>query len=132
MMDWDKLRIFHAVATAQSFTRAGEVLNVSQSAISRQISALEEGMQVVLFHRHARGLMLTEQGEMLFKTVSDILSRLAAVENALLESKERRIWLGIRSSRLVMTRTCHSLKGTGCWMWHVRSRKSQPNSGSTA
>lgn len=89
MMDWDKLRIFHAVATAQSFTRAGEVLNVSQSAISRQISALEESMQVVLFHRHARGLMLTEQGEMLFKTVSDILSRLAAVENALLESKER-------------------------------------------
>ncbi|MFO0388719.1 MAG: LysR family transcriptional regulator [Alphaproteobacteria bacterium] len=89
MMDWDKLRIFHAVATAQSFTRAGEVLNVSQSAISRQISALEEGMQVVLFHRHARGLLLTEQGEILFKTVSDILSRLAAVENALLESKER-------------------------------------------
>lgn len=89
MMDWDKLRIFHTVATAQSFTRAGEVMNLSQSAISRQISALEESMQVTLFHRHARGLILTEQGEILFKTVSDILGKLAATENALLESKER-------------------------------------------
>lgn len=89
MMDWDKLRIFHTVATAQSFTHAGEVLNLSQSAISRQISALEEGLQVDLFHRHARGLVLTEQGEILFRTVSDILTRLASAENALLESKER-------------------------------------------
>ena len=89
MMDWDKLRTFHTVATAQSFTRAGEMLNLSQSAISRQISALEEGLEVALFHRHARGLLLTEQGEILFKTVSDVLTRLSAVENALLESKER-------------------------------------------
>ncbi|NBO18069.1 MAG: LysR family transcriptional regulator [Proteobacteria bacterium] len=88
-MDWDKLRTFHTVATAQSFTRAGEMLNLSQSAISRQISALEEGLQVSLFHRHARGLMLTEQGEILFRTVSDVLTRLSAAENALLESKER-------------------------------------------
>lgn len=88
-MDWDKLRIFHTVATAQSFTRAGEVLNLSQSAISRQIGALEESLQVELFHRHARGLLLTEQGEILFRTVSDILTRLASAENALLESKER-------------------------------------------
>ena len=89
MMDWDKLRIFHTVATAKSFTRAGEVMNLSQSAISRQISALEENLQVSLFHRHARGLMLSEQGEILFRTVSDILTRLSAAENALLESKER-------------------------------------------
>lgn len=89
MMDWDKLRTFHTVATAQSFTRAGEMLNLSQSAISRQISALEEGLQVSLFHRHARGLLLTEQGEILFRTVSDVLTRLSAAENALLESKER-------------------------------------------
>lgn len=89
MMDWDKLRVFHTVATAQSFTRAGEMLNLSQSAISRQISALEDDLQVALFHRHARGLLLTEQGEILFRTVSDILTRLAGAENALLESKER-------------------------------------------
>ncbi len=89
MMDWDKLRIFHAVATAQSFTRAGEVLHLSQSAISRQVAALEESLQVALFHRHARGLLLTEQGEILFRTVSEMLTRLAMAENALLESNER-------------------------------------------
>jgi DNA-binding transcriptional LysR family regulator len=89
MMDWDKLRVFHTVATAHSFTRAGEVLNLSQSAVSRQISSLEESLQVSLFHRHARGLMLTEQGDILFRTVSEVLTRLAVAENALLESKER-------------------------------------------
>lgn len=89
MMDWDKLRIFHSVAMAQSFTRAGDALNLSQSAISRQVSALEEHLQVSLFHRHARGLLLTEQGEILFRTVGDILSRLSAAENALLETRER-------------------------------------------
>ncbi len=89
MMEWDKLRVFHTVALAQSFTRAGELLNLSQSAISRQIGALEEHLQVALFHRHARGLLLTEQGEILFKTVSDILTRLSAAENALLETRER-------------------------------------------
>jgi DNA-binding transcriptional LysR family regulator len=89
MLDWDKLRVFHSVATAQSFTRAGEMLNLSQSAISRQISALEDSLQVSLFHRHARGLTLTEQGDILFRTVSEVLTRLSAAENALLESKER-------------------------------------------
>jgi DNA-binding transcriptional LysR family regulator len=66
MLDWDKLRIFHAVATAGSFTHAGQMLSVSQSAVSRQISALEDSLDVLLFHRHARGLLLTEQGEILF------------------------------------------------------------------
>ena len=89
MLDWDKLRIFHTVALAQSLTRAGEVLNVSQSAISRQISALEQSLQVSLFHRHARGLMLTEQGEILLDAVNSIFSQLTAAENALLETRER-------------------------------------------
>lgn len=89
MLDWDKLRIFHAVAVAQSLTRAGEALNVSQSAISRQISALESTLQVSLFHRHARGLMLTEQGEILLAAVNSILSQLTAAENALIETRER-------------------------------------------
>ena len=89
MLDWDKLRVFHSVATAQSFTRAGEVLNLSQSAISRQISSLEESLNASLFTRHARGLMLTEQGDILFRTVSEVLTRLSTAENALLESKER-------------------------------------------
>lgn len=71
-MDWDKLRIFHAVAEAGSFTHAGDKLNLSQSAVSRQISALEDTLHVPLFHRHARGLILTEQGETLNRTVREV------------------------------------------------------------
>ena len=66
-MDWDKLRVFHAVAEAGSLTRAGEILHLSQSAVSRQIRALEDSLATVLFHRHARGLILTESGELLFE-----------------------------------------------------------------
>lgn len=87
-MHWDKLRVFHAVAEAGSFTHAGENLNLSQSAVSRQISALEESIQVSLFHRHARGLILTEQGELLYKTAHEVFAKLAMVESQLSESKE--------------------------------------------
>jgi DNA-binding transcriptional LysR family regulator len=82
-MDWDKLRIFHAVASAGSFTHAGQMLTLSQSAVSRQISALEEEISTPLFQRHARGLTLTDEGEMLYSAVSDVLSRLAAAEEQL-------------------------------------------------
>lgn len=88
-MDWDKLRVFHAVAEAGSFTHAGESLNLSQSAVSRQISALEENLQVPLFHRHARGLILTEQGEALNRTVREVFAKLAMTEALLTESKEK-------------------------------------------
>jgi DNA-binding transcriptional LysR family regulator len=88
-MDWDKLRVFHAVAEAGSFTHAGESLNLSQSAVSRQISALEESLSVPLFHRHARGLILTEQGELLFKTAREVFAKLAMAEGLISESKDR-------------------------------------------
>src|SRR5277367_6332752 len=88
-MDWDKLRVFHAVAEAGSFTHAGETLNLSQSAVSRQISALEEALQVPLFHRHARGLILTEQGEQLNRTVREVFAKLAMTEALLTESRDK-------------------------------------------
>jgi len=88
-MDWDKLRVFHAVAEAGSFTHAGEALNLSQSAVSRQISALEESLSVPLFHRHARGLILTEQGELLFRTAREVFAKLAMAEGLISESKDR-------------------------------------------
>jgi DNA-binding transcriptional LysR family regulator len=87
-MDWDKLRIFHAVAEAGSFTHAGESLNLSQSAVSRQISSLEESLGVTLFHRHARGLLLTEQGELLHKTAREIFGQLSMIEGQISDSKQ--------------------------------------------
>jgi len=88
-MDWDKLRIFHAVAEAGSFTHAGHELLLSQSAVSRQVSALEADLNVALFHRHARGLILTEQGEMLYRTAHEVLTKLSAAKTRLMDSKEK-------------------------------------------
>ena len=85
-MDWDKLRIFHSAAEAGSFTHAGESLRMSQSAVSRQVSSLEKDLGIALFHRHARGLVLTEQGEILYRTASDVLNRLQTAETLLSDS----------------------------------------------
>jgi len=88
-MNWDKLRVFHAVAEAGSFTHAAGLLNLSQSAVSRQISGLEKSLQVPLFHRHARGLKLTEQGEMLYRTSRDIYAKVEMARARIGESRER-------------------------------------------
>lgn len=88
-LDWDKLRVFHAAAEAGSFTHAAETLKLSQSAISRQVSALEHDVGVPLFNRHARGLVLTEQGELLFRTAHDVLMKLESIKSRLAETKNR-------------------------------------------
>jgi DNA-binding transcriptional LysR family regulator len=88
-MDWDKLKVFHAAADAGSFTHAGEHLGLSQSAVSRQVSALEHELSVSLFHRHARGLILTEQGELLYRTAHEVFLKLEAARSKLTDSRER-------------------------------------------
>lgn len=88
-MDWEKLKIFHVVAEAGSFTHAGETLGLSQSAVSRQISALEQELKATLFHRHARGLMLTEQGETLYRTAHEVFVKLEAAVSQLADSREK-------------------------------------------
>jgi len=96
-MDWDKLKIFHAVAEAGSFTSATVILNLSQSAISRQIQSLEEDLKVKLFERHARGLTLTENGEYVYKTAHEVISKLKEVETSLGDQKHK------TSGKLVIT-----------------------------
>ena len=88
-MNWDKLKIFSAVAEAGSFTSATVVLNISQSAISRQIQSLEEDLNVKLFERHARGLTLTENGEYVYKTAREVISKLKEVETSLGDKKNK-------------------------------------------
>jgi DNA-binding transcriptional LysR family regulator len=87
-MDWDKLRIFHTVADAGSLTHAGDKLNLSQSAVSRQVRALEESLNATLFHRHARGLILTEQGELLFDATRAMTKRLDTASARIRDSEE--------------------------------------------
>jgi DNA-binding transcriptional LysR family regulator len=87
-MDWDKLRIFHAVADAGSLTHAGDTLHLSQSAVSRQVRALEDSLNTTLFHRHARGLILTEQGELLFDATRAMIRRLETATARIRDSEE--------------------------------------------
>ncbi|MHA6325691.1 LysR family transcriptional regulator [Roseivivax sp. CAU 1753] len=87
-MDWDKLRIFHAVADAGSLTHAGDALHLSQSAVSRQIRSLETALDTTLFHRHARGLILTEQGELLFDATVAMNKRIDAATARIRDSEE--------------------------------------------
>ncbi len=99
MLDWDKLRIFHTAAESGSFTHAAEKLNMSQSAVSRQISALEEDLGLKLFIRHARGLVLTEVGEQLFRTAHRMQSELAQVQELMSESQD------VPTGQLIITTT---------------------------
>ena len=98
-MDWDKLRCSTRWRRPAASRTPASTLNLSQSAVSRQISALEEALQVPLFHRHARGLILTEQGESLNRTVREVFAKLAMTEALLTESKEK------PAGRLKMTTT---------------------------
>ena len=88
-LDWDKLRIFHKVAEVGSFTHAGESIHLSQSAVSTQITSLEESLNWRLFHRHARGLLLTEQGELLYRTVHEVFGKLTMAEAQLNDALKR-------------------------------------------
>ena len=88
-MDWDKLKIFHNVALDLNISEAANKMHISHSSISRQISSLEKDLKVILFHRHARGLSLTEQGSILFKTAHDVFGKIALTKAQLTDSKEK-------------------------------------------
>ncbi len=75
----DPLLGFEAAARHLSFTQAASELFLTQSAISRQVQTLEERLGVKLFERQTRRLVLTPQGETLFKLAGEMLERLATL-----------------------------------------------------
>jgi LysR family transcriptional regulator, glycine cleavage system transcriptional activator len=72
----DLIQSFEAAARTLSFTKAAEELCVTQSAVSRQMRALEESLGISLFHRRPRSLALTAEGQALYRTVNEVLERL--------------------------------------------------------
>ena len=88
-MDWNKLKSFYLVALCKSISKASKKLNISQSAISRQIQDLEWDLNTSLFMRHQKGVTLTEQGENLYSTVHDINSSISDFEQKLLDKKTK-------------------------------------------
>jgi len=87
-IDWDKLRIFQVAAECGSFTHAADRLRLSQSAVSRQVSSLEQELGAKLFYRHARGLVPTEQGELLYRTAYDFVLKLESTRAQLSDTTE--------------------------------------------
>ncbi len=88
-IDWDKLKTFHAASQTGSLTAAAERLRISQSAVSRQISALEDALNTPLFHRHARGLTLTEQGRILSRAADEMAKSAARAERTVTDSRNK-------------------------------------------
>ena len=86
-MDWDKLKSFYEIAISKSISKASTKLNISQSALSRQIQDLELDLKTSLFIRHQKGVRLTEQGEHLFNTVNQINFSISEFEKKLLDKK---------------------------------------------
>ncbi len=86
-MQWDKIKIFHAVAQAGNFSNAAKELGLNQSSISRHIQDLEDSLSTQLFSRHSRGLTLTEAGEMLYSTTKDVNAKLTRAQQKILDSK---------------------------------------------
>ena len=86
-MDWDKLKSFYEIAISKSISKASTKLNISQSALSRQIQDLELDLKTSLFIRHQKGVRLTEQGENLFNTVNQINFSISEFEKKLLDKK---------------------------------------------
>ncbi len=84
----DLLKGFEAAARQLSFTKAGEQLFVTQSAISRQVQALEEQLGVKLFQRRTRSLLLTDEGQRYYKAVRAALDDLRAATAAVRKDAE--------------------------------------------
>jgi DNA-binding transcriptional LysR family regulator len=83
---------FEAAARTLSFTRAAEELFITQSAVSRQIKALEDHLGVALFERRHRALVMTESGEALYQVTIDVLERLQmAIDRLKAEGRTRQL-----------------------------------------
>src|SRR5262245_12682929 len=83
---------FEAAARTLSFTKAAEELFITQSAVSRQIKALEDHLGVMLFERRPRSLVLTEHGQALYAVAADALDRLqAGVDRLRTEGRARQL-----------------------------------------
>jgi DNA-binding transcriptional LysR family regulator len=74
-MEWDKLKVFYTVAKEGSLSKAAQRMNIAQSAVTRTIAILEHSLKTSLFIRSSRGVVLTRQGERVFKEAQEMAIR---------------------------------------------------------
>ena len=81
MVDLELYRIFKVVADEENLTRASEILNISQPAVTKHIHNLEDELEIKLFDRTKYGMKLTPDGEKIYKQIKDAINVLMNVEN---------------------------------------------------
>ena len=96
MINLDRLRIFRAVAEARSFTRAAEVVHLTQPGISKHIKQMEEYYGIPLFDRLGKKVALTQAGEILSEATEEIMASAIAAEQRIEELK------GLHGGKLVL------------------------------
>ena len=99
------LTYFQKIAQTQHLTRAAEQLHVSQPALSKTLSSLEEILQTPLFDRTGRGITLNRNGEIFLQYTNRILAELADAKRALDaagQEKRRRVTLALRVASSVV------------------------------
>ncbi len=85
MDNFERLRVFHAVAQAESFTKAADSLHLTQSGISKHIKAMEHELGVPLFDRVGKKISLTQAGEILYEAAHDVIASVASAEQRIHE-----------------------------------------------
>lgn len=86
MVNLELYKIFKIVAEEENLTRASEVLNISQPAVTKHIHNLEDELRVKLFTRAKYGMILTEDGKRIYEQVKDSINVLVSIEDNLKKS----------------------------------------------
>ncbi len=94
MDNLERLRVFHAISQAESFTKAAESLHLTQPGVSKHIKAMEEELGVPLFDRVGKKVSLTEAGEILYEAAREVIASVASAEQRIQELA------GLRRGRL--------------------------------
>lgn len=110
-MNLNQLKYFSTVCTYQTISAAAAYLHISQPSLSSAIKELEQEFGVVLFRRHHRGMVLTEEGETLLHLCRDILSRTEHMEKVMKdmgrERKTLRLGVPPMIGSLILPRIYH-------------------------
>lgn len=87
MVDLELYKIFKIVADEENLTRASEILNISQPAVTKHIHNLEDELEIKLFDRTKYGMKLTLDGKQIYNQIKDAINTLMNVENNIKQNK---------------------------------------------
>jgi DNA-binding transcriptional LysR family regulator len=85
MHNIERLRVFHAVARLESFTKAADFLHLTQSGVSQHVKAMEREFDVQFFERMGKKVALTEAGEILYEAAREVIGSVASAEQQIQE-----------------------------------------------